>query len=136
QGGIDRGILTARRRAPPVLPPAQDLPLLGRKRPEDRLQGREAPAALRLRARQNRTEPHHRRFGEKAARARTGHQARALSRPAALRDPVTRRMRPPDACGRMYYSPTITRRRDHPGRRWLGWTHMPPLTAREERDSS
>src|SRR5260370_40293742 len=50
-----------------VLPPAQDLPVLGRQCPEDRLQGREAVAALRLRARQDRAELHHRSFGQEAA---------------------------------------------------------------------
>src|SRR5882757_3815168 len=50
-----------------VLPPAQDLPILGRQCPEDRLQGREAVAALRFRARQDRAEPHHGGFGQEAA---------------------------------------------------------------------
>src|SRR5258708_6856799 len=71
-----------------VLPPAQDLPVLGRQCPENRLQGREAAAALRLRAWQDRTEPHHGGFGQEAARARAGDQARAISRPADLRDKV------------------------------------------------
>ena len=76
--------------APPaVLPPPQDLPVLRRQRAEDRLQGREAAAALRLRARQDRAEPHHRGLGQEAARARAGDQARALPRLAALRDPVS-----------------------------------------------
>ena len=76
-----------RRRPPAVLPPPQDLPVLRRQRAEDRLQGRQAAAALRLRARQDRAEPHHRGVGQEAARARAGDQARALPRPAALRDP-------------------------------------------------
>ena len=46
-------------------------------------------AALRLRARQDRAEPDHGGVGQEAARARPGDQARALSRPVALRDPVT-----------------------------------------------
>src|SRR5581483_11734504 len=50
-----------------VLPPAQDLPVHGRERPEDRLQGHEAVAALHLRARQDRAEPHHRRIDQEAA---------------------------------------------------------------------
>ena len=86
-----------RRRAPSVLPPPQDLPVLRRQRAEDRLQGRQAPAALRLRARQDRAEPHHRGVGQEAARARAGDQARALPRPAALRDPLDATSRRP--CG-------------------------------------
>src|SRR5262249_20826125 len=66
-GEIHMGIPPEGRRAPPVLPRAKPRPLLGRKPPEDRLKGREAPAALRLRAGKKRPEPHHRRFGEKAA---------------------------------------------------------------------
>src|SRR5690554_2036575 len=58
------------RRTPSVHAPAQDLPVLGRRRAEDRLQGREAPAAVRLRARQDRAEPHHGRVRDQAARAR------------------------------------------------------------------
>src|SRR5262249_21001372 len=100
-GGKTQGFHPPRAAPPSSRPPPKPLPLRGRTPPEDRLQGREPPAALRPRAGKIRPEPHPRRFGEKAARARAGHQARALSRPAALRDPVTRRMRPPDACGRM-----------------------------------
>src|SRR5262249_20060684 len=48
------------------------------------LQGREAAAALHLGARQDRAEPHHRRLGQEAARVGSGHQALALSCPAAL----------------------------------------------------
>ena len=81
-----------RRRPPAVLPPPQDLPVLRRQCAEDRLQGRQAAAALRLRARQDRAEPHHRGLGEEAARARPGDQARALPRPAALRDPLSGRL--------------------------------------------
>src|SRR5215471_8774503 len=64
-----------------LLPPAQDLPLLERSRPEDRLQGREAPAALPLGARQDRAEPHHRGLGQEAASPGPGHQARPLPVP-------------------------------------------------------
>src|SRR5690606_28026755 len=39
---------------PPLLPAPQDLPVLGRQRAEDRLQGREAAVALHFRARQDR----------------------------------------------------------------------------------
>src|SRR5204862_2451135 len=49
-----------RRRPPALLPPAQDLPVLRRQRTEDRFQGREAAAALRLGARQDRPQPDHR----------------------------------------------------------------------------
>ena len=73
---------------PAVLPPPQELPVLGRQRAEDRLQGRQAAAAVRVRARQDRSEPHHRGLGEEAARARPSDQARALSWAAALRDPL------------------------------------------------
>ncbi len=51
---------------------------------------------LRVRARQDRAEPHHGRVGQEAARAGQRHQARALPRAAALRDQVTgRRARRP-----------------------------------------
>src|SRR5262245_9703562 len=56
-----------RRCTPAVLPAAQDLPVLRRERSEDRLQGHQAPAALHLRARQDRAEPHHRGIGQEAA---------------------------------------------------------------------
>src|SRR5947209_7576582 len=46
--------------APAVLSPPQILPVLRPERAEDRLQGRAPVAALRLRARQDRAEPHHR----------------------------------------------------------------------------
>src|SRR5262249_37649840 len=72
-----------------VLPPPQDLSVLGRQRAQDRLQGRQAAAALHLGARQDRAEPHHRGIGEEAARARHRDQAGALSRAAAIRDPLT-----------------------------------------------
>ncbi len=50
-----------------VFPAAQDLPVHGRQRAEDRLQGRQAAAALHFRTRQDRSEPHHRGFREEAA---------------------------------------------------------------------
>ena len=40
--------------------------------------------------------PHHRGLGQEAARAGPGHQARALPRPAALRDPLTQAAGLPD----------------------------------------
>src|SRR5262249_38369126 len=73
-------------RSPPVLPPPQDVPVHRRQRAEDRLQGRQAAAALRLRARQDRAEPHHRGLDQEAARTLAGDQAGALPGPAALRD--------------------------------------------------
>src|SRR3981189_3615793 len=73
---------------PSVFPPPQDLPVHGSERAEDRLQGFQAFDALRLRARQDRAEPHHRRLRQEAARTRARHQARAFPRSAALRDPV------------------------------------------------
>src|SRR2546430_14230429 len=73
---------------PSVFPPPQDLPVHGPECAEDRLQGFQAVDALRLRARQDRAEPHHRRLRQEAARTRTRHQALAFPRSAALRDPV------------------------------------------------
>ena len=76
----DHGNVTARcGRTPAILPPPQELPVLRRERAEDRLQGRQAAAAVRFGARQDRAEPHHRGFGQEAARTRPGDQARALS---------------------------------------------------------
>src|SRR5215813_6867983 len=75
--------------SPAILPPPQDLPVLGRQRAQDRLQRRAPAAALCLRARQDRAKPHHRGIGEEAAGACTGDQARALSWTAALRDPLS-----------------------------------------------
>ena len=79
----------ARRCDPPaVFPAPQIVPVLGSERAQDRLQGRQAPAALRLRARQDRAEPHHRGLDQAAARARAGDQAGAVSRPAAVHGEV------------------------------------------------
>ena len=72
------------RRPPAIFPAAQILPVLRTQRAEDRLQGRPAVAALRLRARQDRAEPHHRGIDAEAARAGAGDQAGAVPRPAAL----------------------------------------------------
>src|SRR5829696_3110789 len=77
-----------RRSPPPVLPQAQDLPLLGGERAEDRLQGYEAALALHLGARQDRALADHGGLGQEAARALDRDQARPLSRALALRDPV------------------------------------------------
>src|SRR3984885_14320209 len=56
-----------RRRTPAVLSPPQELPVLRRQRAENRLQGRQTVAALRLGARQNRSEPHHGSLGDEDA---------------------------------------------------------------------
>src|ERR1051326_4740247 len=72
--------------APPVLPATQVLPVLGAERTQDRLQGREDPATLRIRARQDRAEPHHGGLCQETARARAGDQTGALLGPVALRD--------------------------------------------------
>ncbi len=48
-----------------IFPPTQILPVLRAERAEDRLQGRAPVAALRLRARQDRAEPHHRGVDQK-----------------------------------------------------------------------
>src|SRR5271155_1769706 len=52
---------------PSVFPPPQDLPVHGSQRAEDRLQGFQAADALRVRARQDRAEPYHRRLRQEAA---------------------------------------------------------------------
>src|SRR5471032_2903543 len=52
---------------PSILPPPQDLPVHGPECAEDRLQGFQAVDALRVRARQDRAEPHHCRIGAEAA---------------------------------------------------------------------
>src|SRR5690606_9954750 len=79
-----------RRRAPAVLPPPEGLPVLGRQLAEDRLQGRQAAAALRLRTRQDRALADHRRVGQEAARTGQGHQALPLPGPAPLRREIRR----------------------------------------------
>src|SRR5262245_64194594 len=73
---------------PAILSPPQDLSVFRRQCTEDRLQGREALAALRLRARQDRAESDYGGFRQKAAGVGAGHQTRPLSRIAALRDPL------------------------------------------------
>src|SRR4029077_7190272 len=75
---------------PSVLPPPQDVSVLRQQRAEDRLQGREAVAALRFGTRQDRAEPHHRGLDQEATRACARDQAGALSRAAELRDQVAR----------------------------------------------
>src|ERR1700722_6606287 len=56
-----------RRRSPAVFPAPQKLPVLRRQCAQDRLQRRQALAALRFGARQDRAKPHYRGFGEEAA---------------------------------------------------------------------
>src|ERR1700738_5551310 len=70
---------------PSVFPPPQDLPVHGSECAEERLQGVQAVDALRVRARQDRAEPHHCRLRQEAARSRARHQALAFPRTAALR---------------------------------------------------
>src|SRR5215210_4558976 len=70
--------------APAIFPAPQELPVLGRRRTEDRLQGRPASVAIHFRARQDRSEPDHGGERKAAAGARAGDQALALSRPIAL----------------------------------------------------
>src|SRR3977135_1470267 len=70
---------------PSVFPPSQDLPVHGSECAEDRLQGFQAVDALRVRARKDRAEPHHRRLRQETARTRPRHQALAFPRFAALR---------------------------------------------------
>src|ERR1700685_4430281 len=67
---------------PSVFPSSQDLPVHGAECAEDRLQGFQAVDALRVRARQDRAEPHHCCFRQEAARTRTRHQALAIPRSA------------------------------------------------------
>ena len=86
----NHGDVTARRRrAPAVLSPPQELPVFRRQCAEDRLQGRQAAATVRVGTRQDRSESHYRGFRKEAARTRTGHQARAISWAVAIRDPLT-----------------------------------------------
>src|SRR5262245_13712094 len=75
---------------PSVFPPPQDLPVHGSERAEDRLQGFKAVDALRVRARQDRAEPHHGRLGQEAARTRARDQALAFPRSPALRHSLKR----------------------------------------------
>src|SRR5262245_61914703 len=114
-----------------ILSPPQDLPVFRRQCAEDRLQGCEALAALRVRARQDRAESDYRGFRQEAAGAGAGHQTRPLSRIVALRDPLaddgaqtTEHRRP---------SPADERdgTRSHSGcrplsstLRWLGWNSI------------
>src|SRR3954452_216615 len=53
--------------SPPLLPSSQDLSVFRCQCAEDRLQGREAPAAICFRARQDRAKPHHGSVSQEAA---------------------------------------------------------------------
>src|SRR3954463_3130388 len=91
QRSNNHGILPSRWRrrcTSSVLSSSQDLPILGRRRAEDRLQGCAPLAALRFRARQDRAEPHHCGLCQETARTGEGDQARPLPGPLALRDPL------------------------------------------------
>src|SRR5579872_7426638 len=66
-----------------LFPPAQDMPVLGTERAEDRLQGYASALALHFGARQDRTLAHYGGQREEAARTRVRYQARAFSRPSA-----------------------------------------------------
>src|SRR5262249_43090063 len=89
-----------------ILSPPQDLSVFRRQCAEDRLQGREALAALCLRARQDRAESDYSGVRQEAAGAGAGHQTRPLSRIVALCDPLaddgaqTTEHRRPNASGR------------------------------------
>src|SRR5215813_8207848 len=91
---------------PAILSPPQDLSVFRRQCPEDRLQGRQALAALCLRARQDRAESDYGGFRQEAAGAGAGHQTRPLSGIVALCDPLaddggqTTEHRRPNASGR------------------------------------
>src|SRR5215217_7645721 len=69
---------------PAVFPAPEELPVLGRRRTENRLQGRQAPVAVHFRTGQDRSEPDHGGERQAAEGARAGNQALALSRPSAL----------------------------------------------------
>src|ERR1700761_7636778 len=55
------------RNGTPILPPPQELPLLREGRSPDRLQGRPSAPGLRVRAWQDRPQPHHRGVRQEAA---------------------------------------------------------------------
>src|ERR1700677_17629 len=74
---------------PPLFPPPQVLPVFGRQRAEDRLQGHAPIVALHLRTRQDRAVAHHCGERRQAARTRPGDQALPISGPPALCDPLT-----------------------------------------------
>src|SRR5207253_10583345 len=82
---------------PSVLPPPQDLSVHGSERSEDRLQGFQAPDALRVGARQDRAEPHYGGLRQEATRTRPRHQARAFPRSASLRHSLKHPGRRPPA---------------------------------------
>src|ERR1700722_1693365 len=74
---------------PPLFPSSQVVPVFGRQRAEDRLQGHAPVVALHLRTRQDRAVADHRGERRQAARTRPGDQALPISGPLALCDPLT-----------------------------------------------
>ena len=77
------------RPSPTVFPSPQVVPVFRPERAEDRLQGHSPAVALHLRARQDRAFAHHRGQRQQAARTRPSDQARPVSGPLALCDPLT-----------------------------------------------
>src|SRR5208282_3444286 len=75
-----------RRAPPPVFPPSQVVPVFGRQRAEDRLQGHAPLVALYFRARQDRALAHYGGERRQATRTRAGDQARPVPGPSAVRD--------------------------------------------------
>src|SRR5580698_1564513 len=109
---------------PYVFPPPQDLSVHRSECAEDRLQGFQAVDALRLRARQDRAEPHHGGFRQEAARTRARHQALAFPRSASLRHSLN----DTQSAAQM---PRIELLIRLPGRPVAdGWGRQRPLTAR------
>ena len=114
--------MAAPRPSPPVLPPPQVLPVLRANAPkidykDTRLlsryiseRGKIVPSRITAVS------------AEEAARTRPGDQARALSRPAALRDPLTHGFRPQPATPPD--DEDIARRAS-----WASASGRPPLTA-------
>src|ERR1700722_17915152 len=74
---------------PPLFPSSQVVPVFGRQRAEDRLQGHAPVVALHLRTWQDRAVADHRGERRQAARTRPGDQALPISGPLALCDPLT-----------------------------------------------
>src|ERR1700722_10034659 len=76
------------RASSPLFPPSQVVPIFGRQRAENRLQGHASVVALHLRARQDRAVAHHRGERPPAAGARPGDPARPVPGSFALCDPL------------------------------------------------
>src|SRR5581483_12143022 len=114
----------------PLLPSAQDLSVLRRQCAEDRLQGCQAAAALRVRARQDRAEPPHGGLVQEATRTGAGDQARPFPRALALRHPLTGRHADNAGWARLRPLRWSKRFRAYPGS-MVGTDLDPPLTADE-----